>query len=158
MVLLLSFCCHIAVFSCGLLAVFSLFCACAMHRENRMGGFRRGGSCNNRFVLKTDVAIASEVSNFSKNSLAITDSSQREPSLPTIAGKPPLGTPPSAIPNQAGTIKHSASNNDTKTVWEFDFNYVATSLHKPATQWIAWPMSSAFPCFDLSTHKAWRCG
>ena len=37
-------------------------------RENRMGGFS-----NNRFVLKPDVAIASEVSILSKNSLAITD-------------------------------------------------------------------------------------
>ena len=37
------------------------------------GGFRKGGSCNNRFVLKADVRIASEVSIFSKNSLAITD-------------------------------------------------------------------------------------
>ena len=41
--------------------------------ENRMGGFRKGGFSNNRFVLKPDVAIASEVSILSKNSLAITD-------------------------------------------------------------------------------------
>ena len=27
-------------------------------RENRMGGFQKGGSCNNRFVLKPEVAIA----------------------------------------------------------------------------------------------------
>ena len=38
-----------------------------------MGGFRKGGSCNNRFVLKPDVAIASEVSTLGKSSLAITD-------------------------------------------------------------------------------------
>ena len=42
-------------------------------RENRMGAFRKGGFSNNRFVLKPDVAIASEVSILSKNSLAITD-------------------------------------------------------------------------------------
>ena len=42
-------------------------------REDRMGGFRKGGFSNNRFVLKPDVAIASEVSILSKNSLAITD-------------------------------------------------------------------------------------
>ena len=38
-----------------------------------MGGFRKGGFSNNRFVLKPDIAIASEVSILSKNSLAITD-------------------------------------------------------------------------------------
>ena len=38
-----------------------------------MGGFRKGGFKNNRFVLKPDVATASEVSILSKNSLAITD-------------------------------------------------------------------------------------
>ena len=37
------------------------------------GVFGRGGSCNNGCVLKPDVAIASEVSISSKNSLAITD-------------------------------------------------------------------------------------
>ena len=37
------------------------------------GGFRNGGSCNNRFVLQPDVAIATEVSNSSRSSLAITD-------------------------------------------------------------------------------------
>ena len=38
-----------------------------------MGGFRKGGFSNSRFVLKPDVAIASEVSILSKNYLAITD-------------------------------------------------------------------------------------
>ena len=45
-------------------------------RKNRLGGFRNfegGASCNNRFVLKPDIAIASEVSNSSKNSLATKD-------------------------------------------------------------------------------------
>ena len=37
------------------------------------GGFSEGGFSNNRFVLKPEVAIASEVSILSKNSLAITD-------------------------------------------------------------------------------------
>ena len=44
-----------------------------VYLENRMGGFRKGGSCNTRFVLKPDVQIASEVSIFCKNSLATTD-------------------------------------------------------------------------------------
>ena len=37
------------------------------------GGFSEGGFLNNRFVLKPDVAITSEVSILSKKSLAITD-------------------------------------------------------------------------------------
>ena len=37
------------------------------------GGFSEKGFSNNRFVLKPDVAIASEVSILSKNSLARTD-------------------------------------------------------------------------------------
>ena len=37
------------------------------------GGFSEGGFSNNRFVLKPDVAIASEVSILNKNALAITD-------------------------------------------------------------------------------------
>ena len=37
------------------------------------GGFRKGGFSNDRFALKPDVAIASEVSILNKNSIAITD-------------------------------------------------------------------------------------
>ena len=40
----------------------------AIYRENRMGGFWKGGFSNNRFVLKPDVAIASEVSILSQSS------------------------------------------------------------------------------------------
>ena len=44
-------------------------------RENQIGGFpgMGGDSCDSRFVFKPDVAIASEVSIFSKSSCAITD-------------------------------------------------------------------------------------
>ena len=52
---------------------FAFAFAMIMFWENRRGGFRKGGFSNNRFVLKPDVAIASEVSILSKSSLAITD-------------------------------------------------------------------------------------
>ena len=38
-----------------------------------MGGFQKGAFSNNRFVLKPDIAIVSEASILSKNSLAIAD-------------------------------------------------------------------------------------
>ena len=41
-------------------------------------GSLEGGFSNNRFILKPDVAIASEVSIFSKNSLAITEFHAKE--------------------------------------------------------------------------------
>ena len=66
----------------------------AVFRENRMGGFREEGSCNGRFVLKPDVAIASDVSISSKDSLAITDFFAKRPSSPTIAESPLLDPPP----------------------------------------------------------------
>ena len=55
-----------------------------------MGGFQKGGSCNNRFVLKPDVAIASEASNSSKNSLAITDFFAKRTQLANYCGNPPI--------------------------------------------------------------------
>ena len=58
-------------------------------------GFQKGGSCNSRFVLKPDVAIASEVSIFSKDSFAITDFLAKGTQLANYCGKPPLpGTSP----------------------------------------------------------------
>ena len=54
----------------------------------------QGGSCNNRFVLKPDVALASEASNSCKNSLATTDFFAKRTQLGNYCGKPPLGTPP----------------------------------------------------------------
>ena len=41
--------------------------------EKSNGGFSEGGFSNSRFVLKPDVAIASEVSILSRNSFAMTD-------------------------------------------------------------------------------------
>ena len=53
-----------------------------------MGDFRKGGACNNRFVLKPDVAIASELKS-SKTFLAITDFFQKRSKLANYCGKPP---------------------------------------------------------------------
>ena len=64
-----------------------------------MGDFRKGGSCNNRFVLKHDVAIVSEVPISSKNSLAITDFFVKKTQLVNYCRKPPSWNPPPfAIP------------------------------------------------------------
>ena len=61
-----------------------------------MGGFQKG---NSRFVLKPDVAVASEVAIFSKASLAITDSLAKRTQLANYCGKPPSWNPPPfAIP------------------------------------------------------------
>ena len=71
--------------------------------ENRMGGksnggFSEGGFSNNRFVLQPDIAIASEVSVLSKNSLAITDFHAKKPQHTQLFENPLPGTPPFAIP------------------------------------------------------------
>ena len=66
--------------------------------ENRMGGFRKGGFSNNRFVLKPDVAIASEVSILSKNSLAITDFHAKKTQHVQLFENHLPGTPLCAIP------------------------------------------------------------
>ena len=75
-------------------------------RENRMGGFQKGGVSNNRFVLKPDVAIASEVSILSKNSFAITDFHAKKTQHVQQFENPLPGTPPFAIPN------HCLGNDD----------------------------------------------
>ena len=63
------------------------------------GGFSEGGFSNNRFVLKPDVAIASEVSILSKNSLAIITDFHAKKTRHIHYLKTPLpGTPPFAIP------------------------------------------------------------
>ena len=62
--------------------------------ENQMRGFRKGGFSNNRFVLKPDVAIASEVSILSKNSLAITDFHAKKAQHVQLFANPLPGTPP----------------------------------------------------------------
>ena len=59
-----------------------------------MGGFRKGGFSNNRFFLKPDVAIASEVSILSKNSLAITDFHAKKTQHVQLFEDPLPGTPP----------------------------------------------------------------
>ena len=62
--------------------------------ENRMGGFRKGGFSNNRFVLKSDVAIASEVSILSTNSLAITYFHAKKAQHVQLFENPLPGNPP----------------------------------------------------------------
>ena len=61
---------------------------------------RGGGSCNNRFVLRPDIAKASEVSISSKDSLAITDFLAKKMQLVNYFENPPPGTPPFAISNK----------------------------------------------------------
>ena len=63
-----------------------------------MGGFRKGGFSNNRFVLKPDVAIASEVSILSKNSLAITDFHAKKTQHVQLFENPFLEPPHSRFP------------------------------------------------------------
>ena len=50
-----------------------MFSGCSVLVKIEWGVLKGGGSCNSRFVLKPDVAIASEVSFSRKDSLAITD-------------------------------------------------------------------------------------
>ena len=67
-------------------------------KSNRGGVFGRVGSCHSRFVLKHDVAIASEVSVSSKNSLAITDFLVKNTELVKHCENPLSGTPQSMPP------------------------------------------------------------
>ena len=62
------------------------------------GVFGRGGFSNNRFVLKPDVAIASEVSILSKNSIVITDFHAKKTQHVQLFENPVPGTPPFVIP------------------------------------------------------------
>ena len=57
--------------------------------------FRKGGfSCNSRFVLQPAVAIVSEVSISSGNSLATTDFLAKKTLLVNYHGNPPSWNPP----------------------------------------------------------------
>ena len=75
-------------------------CANRLKLGKSNGGFSEGGFSNNRFVLKPDVAIASEVSILSKNSLAITDFHAKKTQHVQLFENPLPGTPPLAIPNK----------------------------------------------------------
>ena len=57
-------------------------------------GVSRGGPCTNRFVLKHDVAIASEAPISSKNFLAMTDFLVKRTQLVNYCQKPPSSKPP----------------------------------------------------------------
>ena len=59
-----------------------------------MGGFQKEGFSYNRFVLKPDDAIASEVPIFRKNSLAITDFHAKKTQHVQLFENPLPGTPP----------------------------------------------------------------
>ena len=58
------------------------------------GVFGRGGSCNNRFVLKSNVTTTSEAAIFGKNSLAKTDLHAKKNAASQLLRKPPSWTPP----------------------------------------------------------------
>ena len=58
------------------------------------GGFSEGGFSNNRFVLKPDIAIASEVSILGKTSLTITDFYAKKTQHIQLFENPLPGTPP----------------------------------------------------------------
>ena len=81
-----------------------------------MGGFSEGGFSNNRFVLKPDVAIASEVSILSKNSLAITDFHAKNTQHVQLFENPLPGTPPFAIPKPEPFLR--LRNAPKKSVFE----------------------------------------
>ena len=78
--------------------------------RNEWGGFRKGGSCNNRFVLKPNVAIANKTPISSKNSLAITDFLVKKTQPVNYCETPLLGTPYSRFPIQC----HGGWDRDTK--------------------------------------------
>ena len=59
-----------------------------------MGDFRKGGSSNNRFVPKPEVAIAGGVSNSGKNSLAIVGLFAKKTQQTQLFENPLPGTPP----------------------------------------------------------------
>ena len=62
-----------------------------------MRGFRKGGFSNNKLVLKPDVAIASEVSILSKNSLSIADFHAKKTQLVQLFEKTLFLEPPHSI-------------------------------------------------------------
>ena len=78
-------------------ADFERLCSFALFLGNiecHWGVFGRGGFSNSGFVLKPDVAIASKVSIFSKNSLAITDFHAKKTQHVQQFENPLPGTPP----------------------------------------------------------------
>ena len=85
-----------------------------------MGRFSEGGGFSNkRFVLKPDVARASEVSILSKNSIAITDFHAKKTQHVQLFENPLPGTPPFAIPNlrdqEKGVLAKGASAESSVT-------------------------------------------
>ena len=95
-------------------------------------GFSEGGFSNNRFVLKPDVAIASEVSILSKNSLAITDFHAKKTQHVQLFEKPLPGTPPFATPNNlVPKSPQNVENMDGACVQNTRFNRTWQSAGKP---------------------------
>ena len=82
--------------------------------EKSNGGFSEGGFSNNRFVLKPDVAIASEVSILSKNSLAITDFHAKKTQRVQLFENPLPGTSPFAIPK---SVQKSEGHTGQESVY-----------------------------------------
>ena len=75
-----------------------------MSGQLRMGGFWKGGSCNRGFVLRPDVAIASEVSISSKNSLAKAEFLAKKTQLVNYCENPPSWKPPILDSQELDTI------------------------------------------------------
>ena len=76
-------------------------------RENRMGDFRKGGSCNNRFALKPDVATASDMLIFSRKNNRVP---RKENAARQLFWQTPfLELPPICDPKRAKT--HNAQVN-----------------------------------------------
>ena len=105
-----------------------------------MGVFGRGGLSNNRFVLKPNVAIASEVSILSKNSLAITDFHVKKRStfnnLKTPFLEPPIRDSQKAFEQVGAEARHDKPSQKKTT--ELPFNPTCCNkccwLHAPPPQ------------------------
>ena len=80
-----------------------------------MGDFREGGVSNNRFVLKPNVALASEASILNKNTLAITDFHAKKTQTIQLFENPLPGTPPFAIPKIVSWNQFLGCNGDHDT-------------------------------------------
>ena len=89
--------------------LFGGFPCCFPKRQGKEDQGR--GFSNNRFVLKPDVAIASEASILSKNSLAITDFHAKKTQHVQLFENPLPGTPPIRDSQKSGCPSNSCPQN-----------------------------------------------
>ena len=92
------------------------------------GGFSEGGFSNNRFLLKPDVAIASEVSILNKNSRAVTDFHAKKTQHIQLFENPLPGTPHSRFPKNLS--KKADFSDFCRDVKDFS-NWIAGVWRKP---------------------------